>query len=651
MINRELIIKISAVGICFISGLCFAMLWQPAGKTNQIYKSALKDYNDGNFQNSYYLFSKIGLFSDLKPFAIYHQSQCAKQLGDTKSEMKQYQILFNNYTKNKLSLRSRYLAAQMLVNDNPELAKKYFDYIIEKYPNSDYAIASEYYIGLIQLKKYKNLKIFPNSEKHKIEMAFRHYLERAPQGRLALNAANNWLTLDTEFLPEDYLLIAKTYYLFEDYQMVKEILSKIELKEGWALDVKNSYAIKNYARVKDLATYGLKNYTAFAEDKDIKDVVDIYIKLSPTKKSAIDHLFEISAPKGKDYIWSLKCDSAPNEYRISCYKQLYLNYPNSSYGANAMSNIFFDMIKAGNYKDAEKVGKDYLNKFKNEKTAPMVMFWLGKIAERNGRYEDYQSYYKSTIANYPDTYYAYRAYVALKHIKSTILNASIKPLPVEYPYKGVSKQDIIFKLANLEDYEVLDLITDDEFIKSWIYYKKGDYSHSMLVARDAMEKIFPKPQRNDFRWRLVYPIDYYDKIRQYSNTPELMLALMREESYFNPKATSAVGARGLMQLMPATASEIYGSKLQPEDLYKPLLNIQIGNSYYARLKNSLNGYDISAVAAYNGGIGSIKKWQTSITYNDTDEFVEQIPYAETKNYVKKVFRSYWNYLRIYTFDD
>ena len=126
---------------------------------------------------------------------------------------------------------------------------------------------------------------------------------------------------------------------------------------------------------------------------------------------------------------------------------------------------------------------------------------------------------------------------------------------------------------------------------------------------------------------------------------------MREESYFNPNATSAVGARGLMQLMPATASEIYGNKLQPEDLYKPLLNIQIGNSYYARLKNSLNGYDISAVAAYNGGIGSIKKWQTSIVYNDTDEFVEQIPYAETKNYVKKVFRSYWNYLRIYTLDE
>ena len=91
--------------------------------------------------------------------------------------------------------------------------------------------------------------------------------------------------------------------------------------------------------------------------------------------------------------------------------------------------------------------------------------------------------------------------------------------------------------------------------------------------------------------------------------------------------------------------------MSPDDLYKPELNIKIGNAYYSKLRSSLNNLDISAIAAYNGGIGSIKRWQTSIIYNDTDEFVEQIPYAETKNYVKKVFRSYWNYLRIYTFDE
>jgi soluble lytic murein transglycosylase len=61
----------------------------------------------------------------------------------------------------------------------------------------------------------------------------------------------------------------------------------------------------------------------------------------------------------------------------------------------------------------------------------------------------------------------------------------------------------------------------------------------------------------------------------------------------------------------------------------------------------LDDKDLYAVTAYNGGIGSVNKWFKSIIYNDVDEFVEQIPYPETKNYVKKVFRSYWMYGNIY----
>ncbi|MBQ2611493.1 hypothetical protein IJF81_03785, partial [bacterium] len=72
------------------------------------------------------------------------------------------------------------------------------------------------------------------------------------------------------------------------------------------------------------------------------------------------------------------------------------------------------------------------------------------------------------------------------------------------------------------------------------------------------------------------------------------------------------------------------------------------NYYYSELRSLLSGFDVSAIAAYNGGIGNVQQWKTSLYYNDTDEFIEQIPYPETQDYVKKVFRSYWNYIRIYT---
>lgn len=651
----KIIIGSLIVGVCFIIGFLFAYVYQPAERTMQIYSNAMKDYANKDYQNSYYLFSRVSFLSNLKPFAIYHQALCAKELGDKKSEMKQYQLLFNNYTKNKLSLKAKYFAAQMLIEDEPNQAKRYFEQIIKDYPDSDYAIAAEYYLGVILLNKYKNGRIFPMSVKDDIEMSFRHYLKKAPHGRLALNAVENWLTLDKEIAKDDYLLMAKSYYLFGDYENAKKLLANTDLKESWVLDVKNSYALKNYARAKYLAQYGLQNYTAYVDESDIHDTVDIFIDMSSSKTDAINLLYNLSAPKGKDYIWSLKCEAAPVDYQAGCYRQLYLNFPKGRYAPLATANLFFDRIKARDFENAAKIGKDFLNKYENNQNAPMVMFWLGKIAEHKNNYDDYMFYYKSTIANYPDTYYAYRAYLAMKHIKTSILNAYIKEQPVEYPYPNVSKNDVIFKLAELKDYDLMMEITEDDFIKSWIYYQKGDYSHSMLVARDAMEKIYPKPERTDLRWRLVYPIDYYDEIQKYAhsvgNDAPLMLALVREESYFNPDAKSSVGARGLMQLMPATAKEIsahYGYGLTDEDdLYKPELNIKIGNTYYAQLRSMLNNLDISAIAAYNGGIGSIGRWKKNLNYADTDEFVEQIPYPETKNYVKKVFRSYWNYLRIY----
>jgi soluble lytic murein transglycosylase len=130
-----------------------------------------------------------------------------------------------------------------------------------------------------------------------------------------------------------------------------------------------------------------------------------------------------------------------------------------------------------------------------------------------------------------------------------------------------------------------------------------------------------------------------------------MMGIIRTESTFNPEAQSPVGAIGLMQLMPSTAHDI-GAKhgisgFNTSYLFNPELNIKLGNIYYSTIRNMLDKKDVSAVAAYNGGIGAVTKWKSNLKYNDTDEFVEQIPYEETKYYVERVFQSYWNYSRIY----
>ncbi len=652
--KEKIIIGSSFVVICFALGLFFTKVYQTPQKVDNIYKEALADYNKGDYSNAYYLFSKVTPFSDLKPAAIYHQAEAAKAVGDNASAIKKYQLVFNHYPKNPLALRAKYSAAQLLLDDNPKLAKKYFDQIIKEAPDSDFAIASEYYYGVLIVKYYTkdSETIFPLSKKQDAEEAFRHYLKKAPSGRLALNAIDNWLSLNKEIASDDYLLMAKSLYKFGEYPRVKELLAKTSMSESWALDAKNAYVMGNYPRARALTETGLKKYSTYVDEQDIFDAVDIYMKISSdTKFNTASKLYTMAEKKGGDYIMNLKCRYSETNSQSQCYKHLYLKYTSGKFSADALSQVFLSAIRKNDLENAKKIGLDHLNKFKNANSTPMVMYWMGRIAEKQRDYSEYLGYYKSVIAKYPDSYYAYRAYLKLNHMTGPIITDYIKEQPVEYPYK--SKSNLVKRLASLEDYDVLNEISSqDGFIQSWVLYKKGDFQHSVILARNAMDELDVKPDKYDVRWRLVYPIHYYDVIKKYANNAgnnsPLMLSIVREESYFNPDAVSVAGAKGLMQILPSTAAEVAAKRgIGSYNLFNPTSNIIIGNYYYAELKSMLEGLDISAIASYNGGIGSVKRWRTSLYYNDTDDFIEQIPYEETQNYVKKVFRSYWNYIRIY----
>ena len=654
---KKRVIAGTILGLLIIAGTVFAVLYQPESRTDTIYKEALADFNNGKYQNSYYLFSKVSMSSNLKPVAIYHRAECAKMLGDDKSELKQYELLFNNFPKHKLSLKARYLAAQKLVEQKPDIAKKYFEYIIKYAPNTDYAIASEYYSGVLLRNKYKNEKIIPTSVKDDVQSYYRHYLKQAPSGKHALNAVYNWIEFADNISQDDYLLMANTCYLFDENNMAKDLLKKSDIHESWVLDVKNSYKLGDYARVKYLCETGIQKYVSYVSEDQLIEAVDLYLKLSDNNGlNRLYGLISSDAVKGRDYLTYLKCQNAIQSEKTACFSKLYLTYPNGRFSAEALSNIFFAKIKSGNIEDAKKVGEDHLRKFQNVNSTPMVMFWLGKLYEKTNDYDKYNYYYRNVIDKFPDSYYAYRAYLRLRRMQGPIITSNINPQKVEYPYR-YTKNNIIVKLVNLGDYDLVkEFAGDDDFIKSWVLYKKGDYSNSMLIARDAMEKLEDKPDKYDVRWRLVYPVMYFEYIKKYANATgnnlPLMIGLVREESYFDPLAQSAVGAKGLMQLMPSTAKEINSKFSLGMDInsaiFNPEYNIKLGNYYYSFLRKNLEGHDISSVAAYNGGIGSLKTWKTSINYNDTDEFVEQIPYSETKTYVKKVFRSYWNYIRIYS---
>ena len=300
---------------------------------------------------------------------------------------------------------------------------------------------------------------------------------------------------------------------------------------------------------------------------------------------------------------------------------------------------------------AKTLGEEHLKNYPNTNSTPAVMFWLAKINEKLKYYNVAQDYYNKIIKEYPDDYYAFQAYLKSKHIGQGIIKNDLTEKKVMFPYKMNAKNDMIVKLAMLEDYSLLqDICEKDKFIQSWLEYQKGDYSKSAVLARDAMAELKEKPPVKDLRWRLVYPIHFYKEIKKYAgqNNPVIILSLVREESYFNPSARSSVGAKGLMQLMPETANDIANRNgIGYFDLDNPNDNLRIGNLYYAYLKNMLNHNDFFVILAYNGGFNAVNKWKGYLNYECDNDFLEQVPYPETQNYLKKVLRSYWNYIRLY----
>lgn len=141
---------------------------------------------------------------------------------------------------------------------------------------------------------------------------------------------------------------------------------------------------------------------------------------------------------------------------------------------------------------------------------------------------------------------------------------------------------------------------------------------------------------------MYYVLPYESEIVEHSTRRELdpafVAALAHQETTFNPRAVSPVGAKGLMQLMPATAREI-GQRLHPvyqeERLFDPGYNIDLGTYYISQVLDMMDGDPELAAAGYNGGPYRIRRWRRESS-KPRDEFLEGMPLSETRNYVKRV---------------
>ena len=128
--------------------------------------------------------------------------------------------------------------------------------------------------------------------------------------------------------------------------------------------------------------------------------------------------------------------------------------------------------------------------------------------------------------------------------------------------------------------------------------------------------------------------------------PELQLALMREESAFNPRAESTANCLGLTMLKPSTAKGLLAREVTREQLLDPGTNVAVGNRHLAALLKRFRGV-VPAIAAYNAGEGPVARWLRERGHLPVDEFLEEIPYEETRGYTQRVLASFFAYSWLY----
>ena len=616
------------------------------------YSAALEAYKSSDYEKAYEEFGKVPSGSSLKPPALFRQARCATNMDKKELAIKKYNRIVHSRAKSSIAPISEYNMANLMFEIQDKGAKRHFKHIIKKYPNSDYAVASQYYLGLIEIANPPKNQRWLDKSKNRAFIYFKTYIEESPDGRFSMKAIDEIKKLNLKLTNYDNLLIAKSYYANGEYLKAKDFLFKTTLAESWSDFARNEYRLGNKDKAISYAEQGLKKHASNTPNKDVYEVIDNYIASFPTRKEGITKLVNMNLDStGADYVAYLNCNEVvAQNVKEACYRTLYEKYPNGQFSADSLYNIFIAKYLQKKYYDAQRLGFLHLKKFPDVNSSPAVTYYMGKIAFKLKHYDSANNYYKQVVAKYPDSYYAFRANFNLYKDDGLFPFLELNPKPVVFPYKKSLDNNLVVKLAYLKDYDLVgELCKNDKFIQSWIAYQKENYTVSAVLARNGMEELETKPSFEDLRWRLVYPSHYYDIVDRVkgNNNPIILQAIIKEESHFNPFAKSAVGASGLMQLMPATYNEVVKKHNLPKDLSAETANITAGSLYYASLKRMLGNKDLYTIAAYNGGIGSVTNWFSKLIYNDTDEFVEQIPYPETRNYVKKVLRSYWVYGNIY----
>ncbi len=296
-------------------------------------------------------------------------------------------------------------------------------------------------------------------------------------------------------------------------------------------------------------------------------------------------------------------------------------------------------------------------------------YWSGRAAEARGDRDQAARQYAQVLAEAPRTYYGVLASrrgsppdgAARPAVTVALPADPLEPLRADGRYTRIEAMRAV-GLGELADEEL------DELARVSLGDPKRLYAISAAWTQEARYHLAIRILRRHFYgvartgtdaaprafWEMLYPMGWQAELataaRRAAVDPLLVAAVVREESAYDPRARSRVGARGLMQLMPATAKPLArarGLEFANGDLLDdPAANLDMGTAFYAGLLREFRDARL-ATAAYNAGPGRVREWWGARRSDDVDVFVEQIPFNETRGFVKRVTVSWDEYRRLY----
>jgi soluble lytic murein transglycosylase len=366
---------------------------------------------------------------------------------------------------------------------------------------------------------------------------------------------------------------------------------------------------------------------------------------------------------------------------LDAFREAQQRFPNGTRASYTHWKAAWLTLRQGRNQDAEKAFEEQISVYPSGAETPAALYWRARLAEEDNQLLMARAFYQKLSDRYRNFYYAELGRQRLKHLPAAAADATTQYAlldrvpPLDNASKvadseppsdelHVQKAELLGN-GGLVDFAVRELqaaaAADGG---SWgpaeaaqLYDESGHYDQAIEVMKHSTPNYFALdiPDLPRKYWEALFPKAYWSDLKRSSAAngldPYLVASLIRQESEFNPNAVSRANAVGLMQLLPKTGKTVARQekmkRYTASQLYTPAVNLQLGTRYFRGMVDKFGGSFEYALAAYNAGSDRVEDWLSQGTYRDPQEFVESIPFTETREYVQAILRNASVYKQLY----